>query len=67
MDKSLVELAKQVADEEDLIYAPDVAALGWMHKFARMVAIKEREVCAQMAEDAGYPELAKLMRDSRWQ
>lgn len=66
MDKSLVKLAQQVADEEELIYAPDVAALNWMHKFAKMVAIKERETCAQKLDDAGYPDLAKLIRDSKW-
>lgn len=66
MDKSLVKLAKQVADDEDLIYAPDVAALNWMNKFAQMVAVKERETCAQKLDDAGYPDMAKIIRDSKW-
>jgi hypothetical protein len=63
LDKSLVKLAKKAAKEEDLIYAPDIAALGWMYRFSRMVAIKERESCAQLIEDAGHPDLAKLIRD----
>jgi hypothetical protein len=63
LSKSLVALAKQVAEEEDLIYAPDVAALSWMHKFAKIVTLRERERCAQKVEDAGHPELAKLLRN----
>ena len=66
MDKSLVKLAKQAADEEELVYAPDVAALNWMNKFAKMVAIKERGNCAQKLDDAGHHDMAKLIRDSKW-
>lgn len=66
MSKSLVKLAQQVADEEDLVYAPDVAALNWMNKFAKLVAIKEREACANKLEEAGYSDMAKLLRDSKW-
>lgn len=58
-----MKLAKKAAKEEDLIYAPDIAALGWMYRFSRMVIIKERENCAQLIEDAGYPDLAKLIRE----
>lgn len=66
MDKSLVKLAEQAADEEELVYAPDVAALNWMNKFAQMVAVKERESCAQKLDDAGYPDMAKLIRNGKW-
>lgn len=66
MSKSLVKLAQQVADEEDLIYAPDVAALNWMNKFAKLISIKERESCAHKLEEAGYPDMAKLLRDGKW-
>jgi len=63
LSKSLVALAKQVAEEEELIYAPDVAALNWMQKFAKLVTLRERERCAQKLEDAGHPELARLLRN----
>jgi len=63
LDKDLVKLAKKAAKEEDLIYAPDIAALSWMHRFSRMITIKERENCAQRIEDAGHPDLAKMLRE----
>ncbi len=66
MSKSLVKLAQQVADEEGLVYAPDVAALNWMNKFAKLVAIREREACAHKLEEAGHPDMAKFIRDSKW-
>ena len=65
MDKDLVKLAKKAAKEEDLIYAPDIAALSWMHRFSQMIAIKERESCAQRIEDAGHPDLARLIREMK--
>lgn len=59
-----MKLAKKAAKEEDLVYAPDIAALSWMHRFSRMISIKERERCAQKLEDAGHPDLAKMLRES---
>lgn len=58
-----MKLAKKAAKEEDLIYAPDIAALSWMYRFSRMITIKERENCAQRIEDAGHPDLAKMLRE----
>lgn len=65
MDKDLVRLANKIAKEEGLVYAPDIAALSWMHRFSQMIAIKERENCAQKMEDAGHPDLAKLIRETK--
>lgn len=64
MDKDLVKLAKKAAKEEDLVYAPDIAALSWMNRFSRMISLKERERCAQLIEEAGHRDLAKLIRES---
>jgi len=37
-----------------------------MNKFAKLIAIKERESCAHKLEEAGYPDMAKLLRDGKW-
>lgn len=63
MDKVLVKLAKQAAKEEDLVYAPDMAALSWMSRFSQMISIRERERCAQLAESSGNADLAKQIRE----
>lgn len=62
MSKELVKIAKKVAKQEDLIYAPDDAALAWMKRFSKMIAIREREMCAQICDDLGLHEAAIAIR-----
>lgn len=62
MSRKLFELANKAAEEEELIYAPDSAAMAWMRKFAKMVATQERERCARLCEDAGQHEMAAVIR-----
>lgn len=62
MSRKLFELANKVAEEEELIYAPDSAAMAWMRKFAKMVATQERERCAALCEEMGSPDIAAAIR-----
>jgi hypothetical protein len=62
MSKELIRIAKKVAKQEDLIYAPDEAALMWMNEFAKIVKLREREMCAQVCERLGLPDVAALIR-----
>ena len=58
MTKELVKLAKKVAKEQDLVYAPDMQAMIWMQRFSEMITITERERCARLAADWDDPEIA---------
>ena len=62
MSRKLFEMANKAAEDEDLIYAPDSAAMAWMRKFSKMVATQERERCARLCEESGYPEMAAEIR-----
>lgn len=65
MDKQLLKIAKQVAKEKDLVYAPDEVALEWMHRFSEIISVGERERCAQICDDMGLPDAAKKIRESK--
>lgn len=65
MDKQLLKIAKQVAKEKDLVYAPDEVALEWMHRFSEIISVGERERCAQICDDLGLPDAAKKIRESK--
>lgn len=62
MSRKLFEMANRAAEEEDLIYAPDSAAMAWMRRFSKMVTIQERERCAKLSEKMGNPEIAAAIR-----
>ena len=62
MSRKLFEMANQAAEEEDLIYAPDSAAMAWMRKFSKMIALTERERCAALCEELGHTEAAAAIR-----
>ena len=62
MSRKLFEMANKAAEDEDLIYAPDSAAMAWMRRFAKMVAITERERCAALCEELGHTEAAEAIR-----
>jgi hypothetical protein len=53
MTRRLFEMANHTAEEEGLVYAPDSAAMAWMRKFAKMIAVSEREKCAALVEEMG--------------
>jgi hypothetical protein len=55
-------MANEAAEGEDLIYAPDAAAMAWMRKFSKMVTLTERERCAALCEDLGYTQAAEAIR-----
>lgn len=63
MDKQLLKIAKQIAKEHDLIYAPDEIAVQWMNRFSEIISIGEREKCAQVCEDMGLHDAAKKIRE----
>ena len=62
MSRKLFEMANKAAEEEDLVYAPDSAAMAWMRKFSKMVALAEREKCAAKCEALGFDEAAEAIR-----
>ena len=62
MSRKLFEMANKAAEDEELIYAPDSAAMAWMRRFAKMVAITERERCAALCEELGHTEAAEAIR-----
>ena len=55
-------MANEAAEGEDLIYAPDAAAMAWMRKFSKMVTTQERERCAALCEEMGSPDIAAAIR-----
>ena len=61
--KDLVKIAKRLAKDQDLVYAPDMEALVWMQRFSEMITINERERCARKAEDFGVFDLAAAIRE----
>lgn len=62
MSRKLFEMANKAAEEEGLVYAPDAAAMSWMRKFSKMVAMQERERCARLCEDGGHEDMAAVIR-----
>jgi hypothetical protein len=62
MSRRLFQMANEAAEGEDLIYAPDAAAMAWMRKFSKMVTLTERERCAALCEDLGYTQAAEAIR-----
>jgi len=62
MSRKLFEMANRAAEDEGLVYAPDSAAMSWMRKFSKMIAVAERERCARLCEDAGQHEMAAVIR-----
>ena len=62
MKDELIKFANEAAEENDLVYAPDDAALAWMNKFSEIVRINERERCAQICEMLGMTDAAKTIR-----
>ena len=65
MSKELIRIAKKVAKQEDLIYAPDEDALAWMKTFAKIIKVREREHCAQVCENLGLLEAAAAIRERK--
>lgn len=62
MTRKLFEMANLAAEDEQLIYAPDSAAMSWMRKFSKMVVTAERERCARLCEEAGHKDIAATIR-----
>jgi len=62
MKSELVKIAKRVAEDHDLIYAPDEDALAWMNKFSEIIRMGERERCAQACEGAELNDAANIIR-----
>ena len=62
MTRKLFEMANSVAEEEGLVYAPDSAAMSWMRKFSKMIAVAERERCARLCEEMGHSDMAAAIR-----
>jgi hypothetical protein len=62
MTRKLFEMANLAAEDEQLIYAPDSAAMSWMRKFSKMVVATERERCARLCEEAGHKDIAATIR-----
>jgi hypothetical protein len=62
MSRKLFEMANLAAEDEGLVYAPDSAAMAWMRKFSKMIALTERERCAALCEELGYHEAAAEIR-----
>lgn len=65
MSVELTKMAKKAAKKSDLVYAPDIDAMVWMQRFSEMVAVYERESCAELCEKWGIPELAKAIRERK--
>jgi hypothetical protein len=65
MSKELIRIAKKVAKQEDLIYAPDEDALAWMKTFAKIIKVRERELCAQVCEGMDLPLAAAAIRERK--
>lgn len=61
--KDLVKIAKKLAKDQDLIYAPDIEALVWMQRFAEIITTQERERCARLADSWDLPLLAIAIRE----
>jgi hypothetical protein len=62
MTRKLFEMANRAAEDEGLVYAPDSAAMSWMRKFSKMIAVAERERCARLCEEAGHKDIAATIR-----
>jgi hypothetical protein len=65
MSIELTKMAKKAAKQSNLVYAPDIDAMIWMQRFAEMVALHERELCAQLCDKWGIPELAETIRERK--
>lgn len=63
MTKDLVKIAKKLAKDQDLVYAPDIEALVWMQRFSEIIKTNERERCARKAEEWDLPLLAAAIRE----
>ena len=65
MSRKLFEAVNKVAEELDLVYAPDSAAWSCMRSIAKVIEVRERERCAEICEQMGLPEAAaKIRRES---
>ena len=62
MTRKLFEMANLAAEDEQLSYAPDSAAMSWMRKFSKMVVAAERERYARLCEEAGHKDIAATIR-----
>ena len=62
MSRKLFEAVNKVAEELDLIYAPDSAAWSLMRSLAKVIELQERERCAVVCEKLGLPEAAAKIR-----
>lgn len=58
-----IKLAKQIAKENDLIYAPDDVALAWMNRFSEIIRMAERDKCVCACEKNGFLEAAKILKE----
>jgi hypothetical protein len=58
-----IKFAKKAAKENNLIYAPDDAALVWMNRFSEIIRMAERDRCVHACEKAGFSEAAKFLRE----
>ena len=66
MKKELnIKFAQQAAEENNLVYAPDDAALAWINRFSEIIRMSERGMCASACEKAGLLEAAKLLRNMK--
>jgi hypothetical protein len=62
MSRKLFEAVNKVAEELDLIYAPDSAAWDLMRSLAKVIEKQERERCAVICEKMALPEAAAKIR-----
>jgi len=62
MSRKLFEAVNKVAEELDLIYAPDSASWDMMRSLAKVIEKQERERCAVVCEKLGLPEAAAKIR-----
>ena len=62
MSRKLFEAVNKVAEEVDLIYAPDSASWDLMRSLAKVLERQERERCAVICEKMGLPDAAAKIR-----
>ena len=62
MSRKLFETVNKIAEEVDLIYAPDSASWDLMRSLAKVIEKQERERCAVICEKLGLPEAAAKIR-----
>jgi hypothetical protein len=62
MSRKLFEAVNKVAEELDLIYAPDSDSWDLMRSLAKVIEKQERERCAVICDKMALPEAAAKIR-----